>query len=426
VENLAAEVWEAVRDQDQVNMSKEFFDSIGFAYSQHHNQTYALLDSISFQDLGLNIDLDKYKQLNSELAQVIDEAQLKVIRNQKLAFDLAYPEKSLEILGVDTGNLCCMRLGYVVDTSGNPKLIEVNSQTPSFWWECEKGREQVLQQLGKKTDRLEIQSFENMLRFGLKQCAQKLGRPVSLLRVGFVTCDSLEDVFQMEFVNQQIKKFGLVFETEVLTINRLDVGQNNRFFSLNTEEEIDMLFLWYPLEWLCEETFADGTLVVDCLKTSLEQKKLAVFNGVESFAAQNKNLFGFITEFWDTLEAKDLDTNFVPTYYTLEDLKKDLGLVSYIGKPIFGRQGLGVIGQDNFGNIEGDLSDSYYNNQYYVYQPFVESKSLMYQGLSYHYTLEQWVYKTAENQWESGGLGLRITPKQVVDDLSQWLSVEIK
>ncbi len=48
--------------------AKNFFDSIGFPYSQINNQEYAILDSAGFSSLGLNINQQKFDEISCELA----------------------------------------------------------------------------------------------------------------------------------------------------------------------------------------------------------------------------------------------------------------------------------------------------------------------------------------------------------------------
>ncbi len=325
--------------------------------------------------------------------------------------------------------LACMRLGYVVDRDGTPKLIEVNSQTPSFWWECEDGSRAVQKKLGCEDPSNQYRdNLNSCFRYNLLQCAKNLGKPLENISIGLITCNSQEDIFQMGFVKTKIDDLKLVKNSEVLIIDRMDISNSltngSGVFSLNSGTFFDIILLWYPLEWLLEEDFADGTDVSEALNQVLEEKNVVIFNGLASFVAQNKNLLAFMTEVqnWEEIEKSDLAEYFTPSYYTRQELNNDLGETGWIGKPIWGRQGAGIFGNDLSGDIQGDLRDEYYNNQNFIYQPFHKLKPIVFEGQTCNFTLEKWVYKT-ESGWRPGGQSLRLTLGNIVEDTSRWLTI---
>ena len=415
--------------KSEESQSKTFFESIGFPYPQINNQEYAISESVEFSSLGLNINQQKFDQISCELANLIDNSQQKIqtIKNWQIGYSYTQSLEKLDFKKQPP--LACMRLGYVIDTEGVPKLIEVNSQTPSFWWECEDGSQAVLKKLRKEdTSNQYSDNLNSCLRYNLIECAKNLDKPVKNLNIGLITCDSQEDIFQMQFLKNKIESLKLVQNSEVLTIDRMDISRNgfdgSRVFSLNSGNFFDVIFLWYPLEWLLEEEFADGAPVKESLNQVLEEKNVVIFNGLASFVAQNKNLFAFMTEAqnWEEVETRNLDDYLTPSYYTREELEVDLGKVDWIAKPIWGRQGAGIFGKVGSGDIEGDLSDEYYNSQNYIYQPFHKLKPIVFQGRSYNFTLEKWVYKT-DRGWQPGGHSLRLAEGAIVNDTSKWLTI---
>lgn len=391
-----------------------FFAKLGLPF-QENNADYAILDSIDFTELKLNNSQDEFDQISTELASIID-VQSQIIGSQPdLLQSLGHPTKLIQN---NDSNLCVMRLGFLIDQNGTEKLIEINSQTPSFWWECETGLDKILEYNSKHRDSRYFKNLKNCLKEQIKLLEIKLG---TFLKpsIGFVTCDNEDDIFQMAFVNNLVKELNLTSYSEVLTIDKMDIATNNRVYSLNTDQEFDILFLWYPLEWLVEQEFADQTEVVPRLLELVKKNKIALFNGLQSMVTQNKNLLAYITE------TQELHPNFVPSYYTIEELRNSSSNKDnedWIGKPIFGREGKGIFGKDKGKDISGDVDDPYYNDQWYIYQPFIQTSQITFNKQLYNYTLEKWVYKV-NGKWKPGGQSLRINLSKITTNTSSWLSL---
>jgi glutathionylspermidine synthase len=392
------------------------FSSLGMPFSQS-NKDYAILDTIDYDKIGLSVSQQELDKIVCQLATIIDEQAKTVGRDDKLIDSLGYPAG---LKGHFDGNLAMMRLGFVVSTSGKPFLIEVNSQTPSFWWECETGADKVLGEFGKLRSPSYIGNFQNCIKEQVANLSTKMGI-VGPPSVGLVTCDNEDDIFQMSFLKNSLDSLNVSSYSEILTIDKMDIATNDRVFSINTDKEFDILFFWYPLEWLVSDNFADGTRVSNRLFGLVDQNKVQLINGFQSFVAQNKNLLAYITE-TSNGNTNPLHPNFLPTYYTLEEFESCKIGPDWIGKPIFGREGKGIFGKQNGRDILGDCTDSYYNDQWYVYQGFIQTMPIFYNKKSFDFTFEKWVYKV-DGIWKSGGQALRISTEQITDNKSSWLTI---
>ena len=58
----------------------------------------------------------------------------------------------------------------------------------------------------------------------------------------------------------------------------------------------------------------------------------------------------------------------------------------------------------------------------YVYQPKIETLPLFINNKPNFYTLEQWVYKV-DQKWWPGGRALRVSENLIVDNLSNWVTI---
>jgi glutathionylspermidine synthase len=383
------------------NHTKFLNDNVGYAFPK----------PIKWQDSGLDISQASFDLQCQEIAKIVDRESQTLINQPNGLQDFSYPKNSLNYL--DT-NLSIMRFSFVVDQNKQPKLIEINSQTPSFFWECHDG----LQDCYKISDPSTL-SYKSLLVKYLQNQIDfinlKLNRDTKP-RIGLVCCDHIDDIFQLQYVQTLLDSTNTAGYSEVVTTDKLDISSKNTVFSTTTNKEFDALLFWYPIEWLAVEKFADGSMALDSIFELVKQNKLQIINGMQSFIVQNKEFLASLTETLDPLP-----NVFVPSYYTLEDFKKQNGEADYIAKPIFGREGQGIFGEINGASFEGDLSDSYYTDQNYIYQPLIQGSNLNIEGQEYKYTLEKWVVKIDGN-WQPAGQSLRLNDAQdlIVNNTCKW------
>lgn len=221
----------------------------------------------------------------------------------------------------------------------------------------------------------------------------------------------------MQYIQTLLDSSLTTSYTEVVTIEQIDISSKNTVFSTFSNKEFDTLLFWYPIEWLAAEKFADESMALDSIFELVKLQKLQIINGMQAFIVQNKE---FLASIYETIDP--LPNGFIPSFYTAQDLKKQLGNVDFIAKPIFGREGQGIFGEIKGASFEGDLSDSYYTDQNYIYQPLIQGNYLTIDGQDYKYTLEKWVVKIDGN-WQPAGQSLRINESQdlIVNNTCKWL-----
>jgi glutathionylspermidine synthase len=401
------------------DMDAPFFASLGFGYWQVGTQKYASLESVAWERLGIGMSRAAFSEFSIQTATALG-GHLDVMRDYDSAElrECGYPPVLCDDLArLDWGEIRAMRLGYIVDTAGVPHLIEVNAQTPSFWWECETGSSLILEKLGLPHPGVHSPDLLASLAQMLADAEKYLGRKAS--RLGFVVGDAQEDVFQMKWLSQLVSQSDPGLEVEVLTISRLDVNKESAVpYSLNSSLQFDVLFLWYPLEWLATERFVDGVEVWPELSRGLSTHQWYWANGIASFIMQNKY---FLADYCTQNPAQSAITHTVATLDEIQAVSPD----QWIAKPIWGRQGMAVFGTQQGNEFYSDFSDTYYSNQWYAYQPFFSPTPFYFHGVPTTYTLEQWVYHDG-SQWKAGGYSLRLNAADtlVSSDDSRWLVVQ--
>jgi glutathionylspermidine synthase len=145
-------------------------------------------------------------------------------------------------------------------------------------------------------------------------------------------------------------------------------------------ERIDILYRQtYPLEFLIEDTDDDGTKIGLELLELVKMRKLALINPISSFLLQSKAVQAFIwglrtnREIYTLEDFSIIEQYMLPTY--LEN-KPFLGSVSYVRKPVFGREGDTVAVYKSNGDMMTKDKRATYHNELQIYQEYVELPQL--------------------------------------------------
>jgi glutathionylspermidine synthase len=419
-------IQDTIKNWEAENFSQGFVSETGIPYDSLNGKQYLLGKTVSLDQTGCELDQNDFDTLSTDIATEIEKATNNLFVEEKSVLsELGYPIELIDIMKTSGSDLSYMRLSYIIDTSGKPKLIEVNSQTPSFNFELESGTDDALVILGKKPrNSLYLSNLLTSLKINLLICSEQIGKELANCTVGFLTCDSSEDIYQMNYLKRLIDQLGIVNKTEVCTNLTFDFRQSSgKPFNSGTETQFDILLNWYPLEFTHTNPYPDGSYFYDLLKKAVDLKQVVVYNS-KSFIAQNKYLLVYMQE--NGMVGDAIMDYWTPSFYTQDEVEK-VGIESWIGKPIWGRQGSGVFGKQMIDGrlieFTGDMSDEYYTNQYYVYQQMWTCSPVIIDGIEYKSTLEKFVYKTNEG-WKPGGQGMRISQESVIDNESSWLIVE--
>lgn len=397
---------------------KNFIETSNIPYANIDLFLQYLEEVKTLKDVGLNLSQEEFDIASVEIANIIDTASQEIIKENLT--DYSYPSKTHKLIQQASDSLCYIRLGFMVDIKkGEPRLIEVNSQTPSFNRELEHLTTHALSLMGKKR----VFDYEINLRQCLKSniydLSKKLDIGLDKVNIGLFTCEDFEDVYEISYFKEIIEGLGIGNKIEVFTNTHFGITTDTnqrKVFNSKTGTEFDILFNWYPIEWLANEYYEDKSNIAEKLSECIEQNNIAIFNGTDSFVVQNKYLLNYIFD-------SGLNHRYMlPAFYTQDDCL-EAGYREYVGKPIFCRQGEGIFGITESGEISGNLDDPYYNNQDYSYQPFVNSYPIITKDNKLqNVTIEKFVYYDANLKvWKAGGQGLRVDTKRVTDNSSPWL-----
>ncbi len=138
---------------------------------------------------------------------------------------------------------------------------------------------------------------------------------------------------------------------------------------------VDVLYRLHALEKLAEDKDVDGYPTGEHVLRLIAEKKLAVINPPSGFTAQTKALQALIWnlhesgQFYTDEEHEIIAAHMLPTY--LENRFSDTS-ISYVIKPIYGREGSGVRIVDAAGSVLDENGEDEYLDQPMVYQQYIE------------------------------------------------------
>ena len=354
------------------------------------------------------------------VAQVFDKVLERIKHWEKEEFEKwHFDPKYQDLVKLDWDKFFCMRVGWAFD-GNQPKVMEINSQTPSFWFEPEMGNPLLAKQFNRKNAHPFSQKYlKQALNEAIKQGIEK--RPTiygDKPKVGFITCNWYEDLHIMNWLSQFCD-----YDFEILAINNLDFTKKEKIpFNRETGSGLDVLILWYPLEWLKNLKFQDGSSVWKIFIEAIEAETTSVIHALPAFFIQSKAILAYITEHERDIFVGKLAKAkkfFAKTYLSPEKLGD-----KYCAKPIFGREGRGSFIKDEDTITRSRYQEDYYVKQPMIYQQLLKLPKLEIENKEIHLIYEAWVYR-AYNTLVPGAIGVRGSEHLITDDYSYWVPIGV-
>ncbi len=365
--------------------------------------------------------IKEIKQASELVGSVLMQAW-SVIRtlDEETLLYYGFPKESIKIVKYDPLPPFCMRLDWCWnEETGAKKVIETNPQTPSFWFECTEGNGKVAQHFSLKQADFNAQTILTLtLNQHIQRAAECLKKTVNNCRVAFTALNNAEDLGTMRWLSSHFHHKSAVFPLEFLRVK-----DGKYLFDYRTGQPIDILFMWYPVEWAIHDTDENGKKLWSALEQLVLEKKLVIVNFGSAFALQPKSIFALITDLGlDFFSPKNADIIF--NYFPKTSLTaSDIGN-SYFAKPILGREGEG-----GFAVKSGEIvlrshsNDPWYTEQDYVYQELLEFPQVEIAGKSMTAVWGAWLYNNGNDQFVSGGVGMRVSEGQITDNISYWCPI---
>ncbi len=241
------------------------------------------------------------------------------------------------------------RFDFALDTAGEWRLMEFNSDTPSGVQEVTLVEQRQWPYLarvaGGKVARLNPSIDDTIARALYEEAlfapsvgvvTPELAGPSLLPVVGFlVQGRHLTDLAQVDYYAQALAKLGL--ETVVGDISNFNLV-GGQFYLLG--KPVDALFRLFPVEYLSLEP------VFAAFLQSVSNGWLKSLNNLRGFLAQSKAVMAWVwghrnEPLFSEVERETIEGHLPPTFL-LEDLPESFDYRSYIIKEFYGREGAEV------------------------------------------------------------------------------------
>ncbi|WP_161568377.1 glutathionylspermidine synthase family protein [Anaerobacillus alkaliphilus] len=311
-----------------------------------------------------------YKKVNYLLRSVSDETLL----------DLGFPEKGLSFLRSTSipYETVIGRFDFVLTQAG-PKIIEFNSDTPTFIRELFDVNALVCEEFGLVNPNQETaEELGKAIRNSVFHCANSLGISDHPYVIFTAHEDDIEDRETLKYLMKVAKIKGATF-VPLSKIQIVPEGENQGVYDPEGKK-VDIVYRHtYPLEALLEDVSADNYPIGIEFMKLVEAGRVGMLNPVSAFLMQSKAVMALIWgmyeerhPFFEKEELQVIERYFLPTYLDEEPFYETGEM--YVSKPAFGREGDTVeVKQD--GKTIFSQKQKTYDQYVKVYQKYVDLPS---------------------------------------------------
>jgi glutathionylspermidine synthase len=340
--------------------------------------------------------------------------------DEETLLDYGFPHDAIKVVKHDPLAPFCMRLDWCWnEETGIKKVIETNPQTPSFWFECTEGN-------GKVAEHFKLQDpvfnardiLSSSLNKHVHRAALLLNKKVRECHIAFTALNNAEDLGTMRWLSKKCES-----RSSVLPLESLRIKDGEYLFDSRTGQPIDILFMWYPIEWVIYDTDEKGKRLWPALEQLILENKIVIVNFGSAFALQPKSVFALITDLGlELFNNQDAQTIF--DYFPRTSMMPEKIGNSYFAKPILGREGSGGFAvKSGEVAVRSHSNDPWYTEQDYVYQDLLELPSLEIAQQSMTVVWGAWLYNNGQDKLVSGGVGMRVSEGKITDNISYWCPV---
>ena len=258
-----------------------------------------------------------------------------------------------------------------VETNQGLKLLEINSDTPTFIVECFQMNGEVAKEFGYRDPNKDTETFlKRAMEKAIMESAEWLQSNELPNLVFSAHDDHIEDWNTVRYLKELID-----FPAKLVPLQHLRIDSNGLYDDEGTQ--IDILYRQtYPLEHLIHDQADDGTKVGIQLLDLVKKKKLALLNPTSAFLIQSKAVQAAIwslyeqNQYFGERERGWIEQYFLPTYLEPEPFLQ--AKQKFVKKPSFGREGDTVQVFDPKGEVVLQSENKTYEDELPIYQEYVE------------------------------------------------------
>lgn len=291
--------------------------------------------------------------------------------DDELLLELGVPKEALAAVRVAVAGISPTVIGRFdfAETDDGLKMLECNSDTPTGIVEAFCVNEHACRFFGVKNPNEGMAAQIAAAFRGIIRAYRRQGQAVR--HIWFSSLDWHEE--DKGTTLYLMRQSGL--PARFAPLEKLRVWEDG-LYVLDGERlhPVDVLYRLHALEKLAEETDTDGYPTGAHVLRLIAERKLAVINPPSAFLIQTKALQALIWslhesgEFFSPDEQECIAAHMLPTYFE----NRFRGTEAYVSKPIFGREGGGVVLYDADGTAVERDGETLYWEQPMIYQKRVE------------------------------------------------------
>ncbi|RNB70277.1 glutathionylspermidine synthase family protein [Brevibacillus panacihumi] len=339
-----------------------------FTWDQMYGEEYALADILDITAEFREEMLEATRRLGRIFARVVPILQQ---AEDSLLRELGVPDQALDAVRLATAQAPPTTVGRFdfAQTADGLKMLEYNSDTPTGIVEAFYVNGRACRFFGRRDPNAGMEG----------QIAAAFARMLDVYRqqgyetehIWFSSLDwHEEDRGTTLYLMRQSGLAGRFAPLEKLRV------WEDRLYVENGEEvlPVHVLYRLHALEKLAGETDEDGYPTGAHVLRLIAERKLAIINPPSAFLTQTKALQTLIWslheagEFFTAGEQESIARHMLPTYFE----NRFAGSTGYVTKPIFGREGGGVMLFDADGSVREKDQEAFYWDQPMIYQKRVE------------------------------------------------------
>lgn len=352
---------------------QKFYEQFPEFWADMYGQEYALFKPFSIPQAVP----EEIKRLGEKAGHILFKTatllQSKNIEDDTLRL-LGFPDSLFPFLRLQTP-LAKTVIGRIdsVETPDGHKIMEFNSDTPTFIYECFKVNGLISKYFGFKDPN---EGRENQLQQAVRSAILAAYRHLKTSHAPNIVFTAHEENIEDKETVLYLKRLS-GFPSQFIPLDQLVIKKDEGLFDLEGDR-IDVLYRQtFPIELLIQDRDKNTNEEIGLQLTQLViQNKLAVINPPSAFLLQSKAVLAVIwglheeeSPFFTKEEHEWIAQYFLPTY-----LEPDLFLKKkekFVQKPVFGREGDTVRIYDETGSLLDQDQNTTYDNYVSVYQKHV-------------------------------------------------------
>jgi glutathionylspermidine synthase len=347
------------------NNRKQFYSKFPDFWANLYGGEYSLYHVFTITEHTQKIIMEATERLGRVFFKTA--SLLRSLQDEQL-LELGFPAASLPFLRMKNlfPESVISRFDLAVTRNG-VKMLEFNSDTPTFIVECFQINGEVCTELGYHDPN---QKQERLLSSGITKAVLESSKGHETPNVVFTAhSDHIEDWNTTVYLSQLCK-----VKSQTIPMSELRITDDALLDSNGVP--IDVLYRQtYPLEHLLEDRDPNTKDLVGIELLQLAKKgKISIINPVSAFLLQPKSiqclLWGLAENegFYTDEEKEWIKTYMLPTYLEPDAFS---GTTAYVQKPSFGREGDTITIWDEHTNVDTQNAFQTYKNELPVYQSYV-------------------------------------------------------